>query len=355
VRLTLTRNEGDRVVAGVCGGIAASAGVDATLVRLVFAMLALLQGAGILLYLTAWAGLGWATSRARRVVTVALIAITAIVTMSAFGLSTYRVAGVVMAGFGAYLLWRRDSEASAAGGLALLAIGSVALVVGGGASPQVLTATPAVAGVFLIAGPWVWRLFEEREAERAARIRSDERADVAARVHDSVLQTLTLIQRHADDPQQVASLARREERELRGWLYGPPPSEGGTLASALAAAGADVEERHGVRIELASGGDVPLDDGLEPLVLAAGEAMVNAAKFSGAAEIAVYAEADEQEASVFVRDRGIGFDRSQVPADRHGLRDSIEGRMARAGGRAVITSTPGEGTEVELTLPRRPA
>ena len=105
----------------------------------------------------------------------------------------------------------------------------------------------------------LWRLALDRDAERTARIRSDERADVAARVHDSVLQTLALIQRHADEPRRVAALARRQERELRGWLYGDQPlgDDGSSLVAALSAAAADVEELHGVRIELASAGDCP--------------------------------------------------------------------------------------------------
>jgi signal transduction histidine kinase len=275
--------------------------------------------------------------------------------LTAVGYTDRRLTGAVLAGFGAFLIWRRRSEAQTAGGLALVAIGSVALVIGGGTSPQPLSPAPALAGLLLVTGPWLWRLVQERELERAARIRSEERADVAARVHDSVLQTLTLIQRHADDPRRVASLARREERELRTWLYGGGQAGEGTLGAALARAGAEVEERHGVRIELASGGDVPLDERMEALVLAASEAMANAAAHAGADEIAVYAEADDEQASVFVRDRGVGFDRASVPADRHGLSESIEGRMARAGGRATISSTPGEGTEVELVLPRRPA
>ena len=178
---------------------------------------------------------------------------------------------------------------------------------------------------------------------------------MAARVHDSVLQTLTLIQRHADEPKRVASLARRQERELRSWLYGSGAATSDTLAGAIAEAAAEIEETHDVRVELASSGDCPLDDEVRAVVLAAREAMQNAAKFSGVEEISVYAEAFDGEISVFVRDRGAGFDRSQVPADRRGIVESIEGRMTRAGGSATLTSSPGNGTEVELTLPRRPA
>jgi signal transduction histidine kinase len=202
-----------------------------------------------------------------------------------------------------------------------------------------------------VVGPWLWRLARERDAERLERIRTQEREEMAARVHDSVLQTLTLIQKHAEDPRRVGTLARRQERELRGWLYGDPARRAGeTLVAGVDRAAAEIEERHEVRVEVVSAGDCPLDPALDALVLAAREAMTNAAKFSGAAEISVYVEAGEERVSVFVRDRGVGFDRASVPADRRGLSESIEGRMARHGGTATIASVPGEGTEVELTM-----
>ncbi len=203
----------------------------------------------------------------------------------------------------------------------------------------------------LVCGPLLWRLALERDAERSARIRTDERADVAARVHDSVLQTLALIQRHASEPRRVATLARRQERELRGWLYSARPlgDDGTSLVAALSAAAADVEELHGVRIELASAGDAPP---ATAIVLAAREAMANAAKFAGVEEIDVYADVVDDEIAVFVRDRGAGFDPAAVPQDRQGIRESIKGRLERVGGSAVVTSAPGEGTEVELRLPR---
>jgi signal transduction histidine kinase len=167
------------------------------------------------------------------------------------------------------------------------------------------------------------------------------------------LQTLALVQRHAADPTRVVSLARRQERELRRWLYGGGFGTASTLADALTEAAADVEELHGARVELASAGDAPLDDSVAQLVLAAREAMTNAAKFSGTDEISVYTEVDDGAISVFVRDRGTGFDRASVPADRRGLTESIEARMQRAGGTAAIVAAPGEGVEVELGL-RRP-
>jgi signal transduction histidine kinase len=237
------------------------------------------------------------------------------------------------------------------GGVALAGVGAVVLF-GTGTAPTRVLAPGAVAGaLLLIAGPWVWRLALERDAERSARIRTEERADVAARVHDSVLQTLALIQRHASEPRRVAALARRQERELRGWLYADQPlgDDGTSLAAALATAAADVEELHGVRVEIASSGDAPP---VSALVLAAREAMTNAAKFAGVEEIDVYADVSDEEIAIFVRDRGVGFDPAAVPENRRGIRESIKARLERAGGTAVVTSAPDAGTEVELRLPK---
>jgi signal transduction histidine kinase len=207
----------------------------------------------------------------------------------------------------------------------------------------------ALAGALaLIVGPWVWQL----AAERNERIRLAERAAMAARIHDSVLQTLALVQRDADDGPRVRALARRQERELRRWLYGRGYDGGTTLADALAEAVADVEEAHLSRIEIATSGDAPLDDALGELVLAAREAMVNAAKHAQSDDISVYAEVEQTSVSVFVRDRGVGFDPKAIGADRRGIADSIESRLRRAGGSATITTSPGNGTEVELTMPR---
>jgi signal transduction histidine kinase len=175
---------------------------------------------------------------------------------------------------------------------------------------------------------------------------------MAARIHDSVLQTLALVQREADDAPRVRAVARRQERELRRWLYGRGYDGATTLADALAEAVADVEEAHLTRIELATAGDIALDDSLGELVLAAREAMVNAAKHAQTDEISVYVEVEPTAVSVFVRDRGVGFDRTEVSGDRRGIADSIESRLRRAGGSATITSSPGNGTEVELTMPR---
>jgi signal transduction histidine kinase len=198
------------------------------------------------------------------------------------------------------------------------------------------------------------RMARDLTAERSARIREQERAEVAAHVHDSVLHTLTLIQRHVDDPREVARLARSQERELRGWLYRPADGSAGAtqLGATLEAAAAEVEDAHGVAIEVVVVGDCPLDDRLVAVRDAAREAMVNAAKYAKGAPVSMYAEVEPDQVTVFVRDRGPGFDPDTVPADRLGLRQSVVGRMARHGGRAIVTSEPGEGTEVQLEMPR---
>jgi signal transduction histidine kinase len=346
-----TSSEG-RVLAGVCSGIAESAAVDVTLVRLVFALLALAGGAGIVLYLALWA---WSKSDHAWWAVLALLVAGSLL-LRAVGLSDRAVVGVVLVAGGLAFAWRRgggfrrDAPLSY-GGVAAAAVGAVILF-GIGSAPTRILAPGAVAGaLLLIAGPWVWRLALERDAERSARIRTEERADVAARVHDSVLQTLALIQRHASEPRRVEALARRQERELRGWLYADRPlgDDGTSLVAALATAAADVEELHAVRVEIASSGDAPPESAL---VLAAREAMTNAAKFAAVDEVDVYADVSQNEIAIFVRDRGVGFNPAAVPDDRRGIRESIQRRLERAGGSALVTSSPGNGTEVELRLPR---
>ena len=341
-----------RVLAGVCAGIAQAAGVDVTLVRVVFALLALAGGAGIVLYLALWA---WSKSR-RTWWPVLLLLVAGSLLLNAVGVSQRAVFGIVLVAAGLAFAWRRGSRfrrdaPMSYGGVAIAAVGAVILFGQGNAPTRVLAPGAVAGGLLLVGGPWLWRLALERDAERAARIRTEERADVATRVHDSVLQTLALIQRHAGEPRRVAALARRQERELRGWLYADRPvgDDSASLVAALSAAAADVEELHGVRIEIASSGDAPPDNAL---VLAAREAMTNAAKFAGVEKIDVYAEATPEEIAVFVRDRGAGFDPAAVPEDRRGIRESIKGRLERAGGSATVTSLPSGGTEVELRLAR---
>ena len=343
----LERSEHDRVIAGVCGGLASALRVDATLIRLAFALLALAGGAGILLYFALWAH-----SEGRRPIAAIGLALAAVLALLvALGMSGTALIGAALILAGAAVAAARGGSLRPGGSLPVAAIalttaGAVIVLGHLGASGS-FVAPGAIAGtLILLLGPWLWQL----AAERAERIRLAERAAVAAQVHDSVLQTLALVQRHADDPGRVAAVARRQERELRRWLYGTGIEGATTLEDALADAATDIEELYGVRIELATAGRVPLDSAHEQIVLAAREAMANAAKFSGTDEISVYAESDANGSAVFVRDRGAGFDRDAIPADRRGIVESIEGRMRRAGGSATIASRPGEGTEVELRL-----
>ena len=222
----------------------------------------------------------------------------------------------------------------------------------GQARDVVLAIVVAALALSLILAPFLWRLGRNLAAERAERIRSQERAEVAAHLHDSVLQTLTLMQKHASDPRQVAALARRQERELRAWLFeGSADHDGDSLAAALSAAAAAIEDTHEVAIDVVSVGDHPLDERGAALVAATREALTNAAKFAGdAGPIAVYAEMSPARAQVFVRDRGPGFDPEQVAPDRRGLRESIISRMERHDGTATIRSGSGSGTEIELAI-----
>lgn len=216
-----------------------------------------------------------------------------------------------------------------------------------------LVATAVIAGGFAVVfAPWWWRLGKELAAERRERVRNQERAEVAAHLHDSVLQTLALIQRHSADPPAVQRLARRQEAELRSWLYGRPAAGAAdSVSAAIEAAAREVEDLHGVVVDVVAVGDGPLDERLAALVAAAKEGMVNAAKWSGQALVSVYAETEPKQVTVYVRDRGRGFDVDAVGADRHGIADSIIGRMARHGGTATVRSSP-EGTEVGLEMQR---
>ena len=214
-----------------------------------------------------------------------------------------------------------------------------------------LAAAFGIVGLGFMAGPWLLRLSSDLSEEREARVRSEERADVAAHLHDSVLQTLALIQRSAGDPTTVSRLARAQERDLRSWLFDSAGDGPDTLAAALRAAAAEVEDAHGVPVEVVCVGDAPVAESDRPLVLAAREAMNNAAKHSRASTVDVYAEATASGVEIFVRDRGTGFDPDRMADDRHGVRSSIIGRMERHGGSASVRSVPGEGTEVRLSLP----
>jgi len=248
------------------------------------------------------------------------------------------------------------------GGLVLVLMGVLALVSQDMPSsamlPAVASALAVLAGAALVLAPWWLRLGRELGEERAARERANERADIAAHLHDSVLQTLALIQRSADRPGEVTRLARNQERELREWLYDDRPADGTSLAADLRALVADVENRMSERlggdaavsVDVVVVGDCPPNDATRALLQAAREATVNAV-VHGRPPVSVYLEVSDAAAEVFIRDRGDGFDLDAIPHDRFGVRESILGRVQRRGGRASVRSGPGGGTEVRLRVP----
>src|SRR5215471_471220 len=400
----LRRDPEDRLVGGVAAGFAAWRGFSPTTVRIVFVIIALIsQGWMIPFYLGCWllipargaeASIG---SRARHdsrgiALAVAVASLMCVLlglasVLNSWLINTYGWQQVPSVAF-LVLIWRNapDSEQAALRhlvepleslgggqgmrrGLGIRLAVAVALLAGG--FGWLLTAHESVAllrplaglilvtaGIVVLLGPWWLRIARDLVLERQARARAEERADISARVHDSVLQTLALIQRRADDPQQVVQLARAQERELRSWLFeGRTLGDGDatTFAEGIRLIQRDVEARHGVPVEVVTVGDCRLDDDLNALLAAAREATVNAAKWSGASVISVYAEVEQKQVEVAVRDRGKGFDPDAVPGDRKGLAESVRGRMSRHGGSAVVQSAVGEGTKVTLTMPRSAA
>jgi signal transduction histidine kinase/phage shock protein PspC (stress-responsive transcriptional regulator) len=373
--------EDDRVVAGVSAGLGRELGVDANWVRLAFVILFAVGGWGALLYGAAWAAMNLiqvdrppgppvpkGRSTIQRYVGFALV-VGGLTSLSAYvgGFPASVVFPLGLLGIGVLLAWSHLTTPSAGGWgstrrAALIAVGlittAISLVVLGteitdvtDAAGGVLLALGAMAALVALSAPWWWRLVRERDAERQARVRSDERAEVAAHLHDSVLQTLSLIQRHSDDPQTMLNLARRQERELRNWLDPNRVSrQGGSVRGRLDEIATSVEELHGVQVEVVVVGDCMVDARVEALLGATREAVVNGAKHSGAERIDLYTEIVDGGTEVFVRDTGKGFDPDAIHGDRQGIRHSIIGRMERVGGSATITSSPGEGTEVELVL-----
>jgi len=384
---------------GVAAGVARRFGVDVSLVRLAFVVATAAGGVGLAAYALGWLVIPAGDSGPTRVrirtgraaVEVALgtglLLLAVLLTFRALGIwfSDALVWPLVLVASGGALIWRQSTAARepapatqrtpeeivrTEGRRAAVAISrtglGIALVVAAGfvflqatgalgaARDVLLAVIAAVVVLGVIFAPWIVRLVRSLTQERAERIRSQERAEVAAHLHDSVLQTLAMVQRRAGDPSEVAALARRQERELRAWLADrPAPGQSARLAAALEAAAAEVEESQGVPVEVVVVGDRELDSRHEAIVAAAREAMTNAAKFGGGSPVDVYAESSDSRTQVFVRDRGPGFDAAAVPPDRRGVRESILGRMERHGGRGRITSSPGAGTEVELMLEER--
>ncbi|UJB43528.1 ATP-binding protein [Streptomyces sp. A1-5] len=401
----LYRSAEGRLLGGVARGLAGHLGLPVTWVRIVFAALFMADGMGALLYAAFWffvpLGVGGVETRQpaageerRRLLgrrpdkgqLVALIALLvgAAIVASRFqpGRANVYLWPVLLIGAGVALVWRQaDNSRRAqwlelgrrnkglvpmvrgAAGVLLVGAGVTGIVVLQGSVQNlgsVLQAALAVVvGIALLAGPYLVRITQDLSEERLMRIRAQERAEVAAHVHDSVLHTLTLIQRNADDPREVARLARAQERELRAWLYKPEgrgkdeDEEPTTLAEAVRAAAAEVEDHHGVPLEVVVVGDCPLDEALGAQMQAAREAMVNAAKYGGeGGAVQVFAEVEGRTVFVSVRDHGPGFDLDAVPADRMGVRESIIGRMERHGGTARLRAAPDGGTVVELEMER---
>jgi len=380
-RLRVERSEADKVVSGVAAGIAARLGVPADLMRAAFVTLSFAGGVGVVAYGIAWAlsvpGDGTPADdciglRRQAGLGLALLGILLGLREIDLWFGDEVVWPVAFISFGIAAMWSRRPagrrELFAASGdegppMIRLIIGA-ALVIGGSAlflstvdaleslGAVVLAIAITGAGVALVFGPWIWRLGTDLATERRERIRSEERAEMAAHLHDSVLQTLSLIQR-TDDPREMVVLARAQERELRSWLFDGPSRGEGRLRSVLQSAAYRVEADHRIPVEVVATGDDPvMDDALSALVQAAGEAMTNAARHSGVGSISLYVEAGSQSVQAWVSDQGSGFDRAEVAGDRKGISESIIARMRRAGGTAEIVSEKGEGTEVHLTMRR---
>ena len=408
------RSADDSVIGGVAAGLAEHLRLPVLWVRIAFVLMTVAGGFGLLFYAGLWMflpvqrhfddsapGLAAAGRQGKRTGRrLRLVDYGPLIALGAIGLGI-AVLFTMIIGRGAFLwpvllglggvavLWRQADEAQrerwvdstgrisvlravvGTGGASaylrlvfgmVMVIGAITLFsVGGGgwgaARDVGLAATLGILGVGFIVGPWLYRLSSDLSEERAERVRSQERADVAAHLHDSVLQTLALIQKSAADPATVTRLARAQERDLRSWLFDSSGGDPTTLAAALRAMGGEVDATYGVPVEIVCVGDLSVTEELRALVLATREAVVNAARHSGADKVDVYAEARPGSVEVFVRDRGVGFDPDAVAADRHGLRDSIVERMRRHGGSAEVRSTPGSGpgsgTEIRLTQPIR--
>ncbi len=395
------------IAGGVCGGLAEHLGVPVLAVRACFVVLAVLGGLGLMLYAGLWMflpadahfdrsapGLESATRSGKRPRRVArfrdagpAIALGALLLGAVLGFEAVFGQGAlfwpaVVAVAGVALLWRQADEAQRErwldssgridpfravfggggwaaylrvfAGLSLIISALIMFALWSGtvafAGPVIVAGLLGVLGLAIVVGPWALRLVHDLGAERAERVRSQERADMAAHLHDSVLQTLALIQKNSADAATVARLARSQERELRSWLFESVGTDA-TLAGELRAIAAITEDTYGLVVDVVSVGDVAMSEALKPVTNAAREALTNAAKHAGVPRIDVYAEVSGDAVDVFVRDRGAGFDPARIAEDRRGVRGSIIDRMSRHGGLGTVVSAPGEGTEVRLHLP----
>lgn len=399
----LRRVRSGRVVAGVAAGVAEHLDLPVVWVRIAFALLSGVGGIGVLGYGLLWAfvpeGQGSrppSTVREQQQA-IGLIALAVGLALATTALGNawggWLVGPLGLTVIGAAVVWREADSAQrrrwrsgagvvlGGGRTAVLRVIAGAILVTGGITVflinngdlgqiefVLLAVVATVLGVLVLTVPWWLRLVRDLGDERRARIRTEERAEIAAHLHDSVLQTLALIQQQAESSREVRRLARGQERELRTWLYGPKgygkptwsedgdqptvgdPAGTASLSGALGAAAAEVEDTYAVTVSPVVVGDCAMTEPLTALVQASREAMVNAAKHAGVTELSAYAEVEPGTVHVYVRDRGSGFDPVAVPDDRHGLADSIHGRMERNGGTVRLRSTLGEGTEVHLSM-----
>ncbi len=391
----MVRRSGGRVVGGVAGGLADHLGVDVIKVRLAFVLLSAIVGAGLVAYGLLWIFTpGGADAvkptgdERRQAIGLALLGLGLTVTVGWLfqGTAAQVIAPIVVVAVGAALVWR-EYDVAAPGPRALFGLparpsvvtwsrivaGATLIVVGLGVvvlaridlsslGSALIAVAVTLVGAGLLTVPLWLRMVRALNAERGARIRNEEREEIASHLHDSVLQTLALIQRQAEDPQEVLRLARSQERELRKWLFDDTAPAQSSLATALRTIAGEVEDQHGVKVTPVTVGDVAMDPGdtgaglpkehFTALLGATREALVNAAKHADVPEIDLFAETEPHQVSIFVRDRGAGFDVSAVPADRRGVAKSICARIERRGGTAEIDSTLGRGTEVRIVMPR---
>jgi signal transduction histidine kinase len=389
----LYRRRNGRLVAGVAAGLADHLGVDVLVLRIGFVLTIVLGGLGVFLYAAFWAvvpqetegapSTGTPTSRVQ-LLAFAGLGLVALIAAQLLGFGAGLLWPAAIAVTGAAILWRQADETSRSrwrrltsrgawlattdsptrtalrysAGLLLVISGMAAFLAAHGALPHarraVLPALVVVLGLLLVIGPWMLQALRQLADERTARIREHERVELAGRVHDSMLQTLTLIQRRANDPSEVRRLVRYSERELRGWLYQEPAAQS-ALRSVVSEICSETEDQYHVAIDVVVVGDQPATEETRPILQALREAATNAAKHAGVSELSVYVEASATELIVFIRDRGRGFDPDNVSEDRYGVRESIVARMARHGGEAAIRSSPTSGTEVQLRLPLQQA
>lgn len=364
----MSRPQSGRVVAGVAAGLAQNLGVSALSARIALTALTLLGGVGAMAYAGLWIftpALDDAPSTRRSPLSLVLVFLalagSAVGVLGVSGASLSVAVPLAVVAVGAVLAWLAyDRGLNTPVGLVAVAAGAV-LVIGGvvvaavtwesGSGSAILATALTLVGFGALVVPLVLKLWRSLSQEQAAKAVSEERAEIAARLHDSVLQTLALIQKRAGDSREVTRLARAQERELRAWLFDAPSAAPTTCFGALEAACGEVEDLFDMRVSAVTvGEDAELTEAAKLLIQAAREAMVNAGKHAGVDVVDVYAELLAGELSIFVRDRGVGFDVDRIPADRHGIRDSIRARVEGSGGRVRISSTPGEGTEVELAV-----